>query len=239
MSIWAMLQRWHEISFFHWSCEPALLRPRIPKELQLDTYDGQAWISLTPFFLKGLRPPMFPQRLGLEFPETNLRTYVVGPEGPAIWFFSLDAGKLLPAAGARMTFGLPYFWADMHVDMGAAENLYFSNRGGRARTRIRIAKEGRITEQSPLDVFLTARFRLYSMLYGRLITAEVEHPPWQLHRLRILEFEEDVRNAMRMEFPSTHFLAHHSPGVETKIGFPHPSRVDHAASSSSDSDLRC
>jgi uncharacterized protein len=236
MSIWVMHQRWHEIAFFHWSCEPALLKPRIPKGLQLDTYNGKAWISLTPFFLNGLRPPMFPQPLALEFPETNLRTYVIGPEGPAIWFFSLDAGKLLPVAGARMTFGLPYFWADMHVDIGAAENFYFSNRGGRAKTRIRIAKEARITEQSALDVFLTARFRLYSMAHGQLLTAEVQHPPWQLHRARILEFEEDVRKAMGVEFPGVDFLAHHSPGVDTKIGFP---RRSHAASSSSASLLRC
>src|SRR5215831_17923223 len=141
MSIWLMLQRWHEISFFHWSCNPSLLRPKVPEQLQLDTYDGKGWISLTPFLLKGLRPPMLPQALGVEFPETNLRTYVIGPEGPGIWFFSLDAGKLLPVAGARASFGLPYYWADMHVDLGTGENFYFSNRGGRAKAQIRIAKE--------------------------------------------------------------------------------------------------
>src|SRR5438132_13220965 len=122
-----MLQRWHEIAFFHWSCEPALLEPRLPAQLQLDTYDGKAWISLTPFLLTGLRPPMVPRALGLSFPETNLRTYVLGPDGPALWFFSLDAAKLLAIAGARATFGLPYFWADMQVDIGADENFYFSS----------------------------------------------------------------------------------------------------------------
>jgi uncharacterized protein YqjF (DUF2071 family) len=216
-----MLQRWHEISFFHWSCDPALLKPRIPDELQLDTFDGKAWISLTPFLLKGLRPPVVPRALGLDFPEMNLRTYVVGPGGPAIWFFSLDAAKIVAVAGARTTFGLPYFWSDMHVDIGAVENFYFSNRGGRAKAKIRIAKEGRIEDQSPLDIFLTARFRLYSRYAGRLITAQVEHPPWELNRVRVIELEEDVRRAMRVEFPSEDFLAHHSPGTDAKIGLPH------------------
>jgi uncharacterized protein len=230
-----MLQRWHEITFFHWSCEPAQLKSRLPDQLQVDTFDGKAWISLTPFFLKGLRPPLVPEPLGLVFPETNLRTYVIGPEGPGIWFFSLDAGKLLPVAGARVTFGLPYFWADMHVETGATENFYFSSRGGRAQTRIRIVKEGRITEQSPLDVFLTARFRLYSMIRHQLITAQVEHPPWELNHARILQFEETVRTAMRVEFPGRDFLIHHSAGVDTKIGFP---QRCYAASSPSDSVLR-
>jgi uncharacterized protein YqjF (DUF2071 family) len=223
MSIWLMLQRWHEISFFHWSCNPSLLRPKVPEQLQLDTYDGKGWISLTPFFLKGLRPPMLPQALGVDFPETNLRTYVIGPEGPGIWFFSLDAGKLLPVAGARASFGLPYFWADMQVHLNTGENLYFSNRGGRAKTLIRVAKKGRITEQTSLDIFLTARFRLYSIVRQRLITAIVEHPPWELNRVRILQFEEDVRKAMGIEFPAADLLVHHSHGVDTKIGFPHNS----------------
>src|SRR5262245_20563323 len=72
-----MLQRWHEISFFHWSCEPSLLQSRLPLPLTIDTFDGKAWIGLTPFLLTGLRPPLFPHRLGLVFPEMNLRTYVL------------------------------------------------------------------------------------------------------------------------------------------------------------------
>ena len=84
-----MVQGWHEISFLHWSCEPGALRQRIQR-LFPDTLDGKAWISLTPFLLRALRPPLIPETLGLTFPEMNLRTYVVGPRGPGIWFFSLD-----------------------------------------------------------------------------------------------------------------------------------------------------
>jgi uncharacterized protein YqjF (DUF2071 family) len=216
-----MLQRWHEISFFHWSCDPALLQDRLPAGLEVDTFGGKAWISLTPFLLTGLRPPLVPHSLGMKFPEMNLRTYVNGPAGSAIWFFSLDAAKFLPVAGAWMSFGLPYFWSDMQVEIGETENFYFSDRGGRARTRIRIEKEQRIMEQSDLDTFLTARFRLYSMRRGQLVTAEVEHAPWELNRLRVLEFEENVRRTMSVEFSSNDFVCHHSHGVDTKIGAPH------------------
>jgi uncharacterized protein len=215
-----MLQRWHEISFFHWSCDPALLQPRLPPGLRIDTYDGKAWISLTPFLLKGLRPLLFPQSLGLTFPEMNLRTYAVGRDGPGIWFFSLDAARIIAVLGARASYGLPYYWSDMRVDIGPNENFYFSNRGGAATARIRIAKEAPIAEQSPLEIFLTARFRLYSIFRGRLITAEVSHSPWQLNRVRTLEFEESVRHTMGVDFPNPDFLAHHSRGVDTKIGRP-------------------
>ena len=176
---------------------------------------------MTPFLLTGLRPPLFPQTLGLNFPEMNLRTYVVGPHGPGIWFFSLDAARLFAVVGARATYGLPYFSARMVVNIGATENLYWSRRASGAKATIRIAKESRIAEQSPLDVFLTARFRLYSTYARRLITAAVAHPPWELNRVRILEFEETVRRAMGVEFPTDQFLAHHSRGVDTQIGLPY------------------
>src|SRR4051812_24990704 len=101
-----MLQGWHNISFFHWSCDPKLIQSRLPAELEVDTFDGKAWISVTPFLLTGLRPPLVPRYLGQTFPETNFRTYVQGPKGPGIWFFSLDAARLNAVVGARTTYGL-------------------------------------------------------------------------------------------------------------------------------------
>jgi uncharacterized protein YqjF (DUF2071 family) len=217
-----MQQRWHEISFFHWRCEPALLQDRLPAPLAFDIFDGAAWISLTPFLLQGLRPPLVPRCLGLDFPETNLRTYVQGPRGPGVWFFSLDAARLSAVVGARTGYGLPYYRARMEVRITANEVRYISSRNGSANVHIHIEKGDRIFEPSPLDHFLTARFRLYSRLGSRLITAKVEHPPWLLNRARVLHFEEQLRRAANLppEFPFA--LCHHSPGVDTRIGPPIP-----------------
>jgi uncharacterized protein YqjF (DUF2071 family) len=157
----------------------------------------------------------------MTFPEMNLRTYVIGARGRGIWFFSLDAGQWLAVVGARAAYGLPYYWADMGVDIGKQENNYFSNRGGRVRAKIRIQKEEPIFEQSALDIFLTARFRLY-LLGGRLLTSAVHHAPWKLNRASVLNIEENVRQAMGVGFPSDTFLVHHSEGVDTRIGPPQP-----------------
>src|SRR5206468_10504946 len=99
-----MLQRWHEIAFLHWSCDPDLLRSRLPRQLQADTFEGNAWVTLTPFLLTGLRPPLFPHRLGFAFPEINLWTYSSRPDGPGSASFSLDAAHFLPFVGARPAF---------------------------------------------------------------------------------------------------------------------------------------
>lgn len=215
-----MLQGWHEISFFHWACDPQLIQSRLPRGLEVDTLDRKAWVSITPFLLTGLRPPFFPRALGQTFPETNFRTYVRGAKGPGIWFFSLDAARLNAVLGARATYGLPYYWSTMRVEAGENEVFYSTERTRLARARIRIRRKERIEAPSLLDDFLTARFRLYSVIASRLITAEVEHPPWQLYRLEIVEFEETLRRAASLDFPASEFLAHYSPGVDTRIGLP-------------------
>ena len=216
-----MLQGWEEITFLHWSCDPKRVQHRLPSGLLVDTFNGKGWISLTPFVLRGLRTPLIPSALGMDFPEMNLRTYVRGPKGPGIWFFSLDAGKLLPVIGARAIFGLPYYWAEMSADVKNDENCYRSRRRNRGPfADIRIAKGDAIPQPSLLDNFLTARFRLYSAWASRLITAQVVHPPWDLRKARILELKENVRQMMGLEFPAEDFVVHHSTGVDTKIELP-------------------
>src|SRR5688572_30752933 len=89
-----MHQRWNHITFFHWSCNPSSIQTRLPAGLDVDTFDGQAWVGLTPFYLSHLRLPLLPPMPWLsQFPETNVRTYVRGPAGPGVWFFSLDASR--------------------------------------------------------------------------------------------------------------------------------------------------
>src|SRR5688572_7906720 len=96
-----MFQRWRRITFLHWPCEPALLAGRLPPPLELDKFDGVGWVGLTPFIVAGLRPPFVPALPWLsKFPETNVRTYVRGPDGQrGVWFFSLDAARLAAVIG--------------------------------------------------------------------------------------------------------------------------------------------
>jgi uncharacterized protein YqjF (DUF2071 family) len=215
-----MLQRWHEITFLHWSCDPRCLTRHLPTGLKPDLFDGKAWISLTPFLLTGLRPPFSPRWLGMDFPEMNLRTYVIGDKGPGIWFFSLDAAKLSPVIGARTAFGLPYYWASMRMDIGDTQNTYTTRRNDRTHAVITVVKQSAIERQSDLDVFLTARFRLYAVWARRLITVQVQHPAWVLRQVNVVDLDENVRRTMNVEFPHDSFLAHHSIGVDTRIGRP-------------------
>jgi uncharacterized protein YqjF (DUF2071 family) len=99
-----MYQSWNHISFLHWRCSAASLQDRLPAGLEVDTESGSGWVSITPFLLENLRTSWIPPLPWISrFPETNLRTYVRGPAGPGIWFFSLDAARLPAVYAARAT----------------------------------------------------------------------------------------------------------------------------------------
>jgi uncharacterized protein YqjF (DUF2071 family) len=67
------------------------VRPLVPAALEVERHEGHAWITLIPFLIAESRPAWLPRMLASAFLETNLRTYVRGPDGEhGIYFFSLE-----------------------------------------------------------------------------------------------------------------------------------------------------
>ncbi|HLJ16391.1 MAG TPA: DUF2071 domain-containing protein [Bryobacteraceae bacterium] len=217
-----MFQGWERLTFLHWRYPSEVIRPLLPAGIEIDTFDGAAWIGLTPFILTGLRPARLPAIPWISrFPEMNVRTYVRGPDGErGIWFFSLEADRLAAVVGARLFYGLPYRWAKLRVRYNSGTVEYTSRRyfgPGRANIAIRIGSPIQPNEQ---ERFLTARFRLYAMLAGRLAFAQVDHPPWPLRSAEILRLDQNVVDHSGVPGTSGEPLVHFSPGVYVRIGRP-------------------
>lgn len=219
-----MFQSWTHLTFLHWRYQASVIQSLLPPALSLDTYGGSAWIGLTPFIVENLRAPFTPSIPWMShFPETNVRTYVTGPDGkPGIWFFTLDADRLAAVLGARLAYGLPYRWARMRVLPGRDTVTYLSRRhkpfvdaGYRISVRIR----DRVIPDE-LARFLTARFTLYTLLYGRLAFARVEHEPWPLNAADILDLQQDIVEGSGLRPVQGGPLAHYSAGVHVRIDRP-------------------
>jgi uncharacterized protein len=182
---WMQAQTWRDLLFAHWALDPAALRPAVPAQLPIDTFDGCAWLAVTPFEVRDLRlhgmPPV--PRLS-RFAETNVRTYTTLDGKPGIWFFSLDAASRLAVAAARLTYRLPYFHARMSIARGAdGEIAYATSRSaGGAALRARYRPTGEPFEGRPgtLEHFLTERYCLYTVVGAAVRRAEIHHPPWPL-----------------------------------------------------------
>jgi len=179
---WVMGQSWVSLLFAHWRVDPEIVRAAVPAQLPLDVFDGDAWIGVTPFEVRGLRargvPPL--PRLS-RFPELNVRTYVTLGGKPGIWFFSLDAGNAAAVAAARATYRLPYFRARMRIARPGEWIEYGSERGAATFAgRYRPVGPAAPPQPGTLDHWLTERYCLYALHDGRVLRAEIHHPPWPL-----------------------------------------------------------
>ena len=185
---WVFRMRWLDLLFAHWPVAPEAFASIVPAELELDTFDGQAWLGIVPFIMADVAPRGVPAVPGLSrFPELNVRTYVRHRGHGGVYFLSLDAASRVVVEGARVVFGLPYFRADMASIRDGEVIAYRSRRTDRRGTSASFAARYRATGPAApavagsLDDWLTRRLRLFSMdRQGRIARAEIDHRDWLL-----------------------------------------------------------
>jgi uncharacterized protein len=219
------IHHWDTISFLHWPFRPNDLSPLLPQELSVLTYDGTAWVGVTPFFIR-VRPPGVPAiPPGWAFPETNVRTYVAGPDGrQGLWFIHMEVTAMWFVATLR-TVGLPYVRQHMSVAVGGDRVVYTSkprrSSPGGYQIVVRPGEELHPPEGGPRERFLTARMGAYHRKGPVLLYTPVEHPPWRLHTAVVERYEVDALfRGAGLPAPVGRPIAHFSPGVTAKVGLP-------------------
>ena len=185
---WVNAQSWTDLMFAHWRVPPERMAPLIPDGLELDTFDGAAWVAIAPFVLSGLRarltPPVPPFS---RFLETNIRTYVSYDGRPGVLFFRLLATSRTAVLSARALFHLPYVHATGTMashdgTVGYAIQTRSESPAARLLAEYRATGEARAAEPGSLEHFLVERYCLYTRTGSRLLRADIHHPPWMLQR---------------------------------------------------------
>jgi uncharacterized protein YqjF (DUF2071 family) len=198
---------WRSLLFVHWEVDPAILRPLVPAELEIDTFDGKTFVGLVPFTMQNIRPLRWmPPVPGVSaFHETNVRVYV-HKEGrdPGVFFFSLDAASSMAVRTARRFFHLPYFRADMTLSRdgspsGTERIGYASRRKWPDPTPATLDVEVTVgpalppSREGSLEFFLAERYFLYAKSKaGALFRGQVHHAPYPLHSATITRMDETL-----------------------------------------------
>lgn len=185
---WRLRMSWHDLLFAHWSLPAEALRPLIPPQLALDTYEDTAWVGVVPFRMSAVVPRYAPPAPWLSaFLELNVRTYVTIAGKPGVWFFSLDAANPVAVAVARRWFHLPYFRARMRLRRDGDRIAYESRRAhrgfppGEFRGRYRPTGPVSLSQPGTLAAWLTERYALYAAdSIGRVYRGDIHHLPWPL-----------------------------------------------------------
>jgi uncharacterized protein len=212
---WLMAQTWRDLLFAHWRVPPDLLREKLPAALPLDTFDGSAWIGVTPFEVSGLRPRGgLPLPLVSRFPELNVRTYTALDGKPGIFFLSLDAHSSAAVIAARRGYRLPYFKANMALERAGDGIRYRSERASPpAHFHGEYRPAGDVFRAAPgsLEYFLAERYCLYTVdEHGKPLRADIQHPPWPLQDAEATIARNTMTSPWGIDLPGEQPLLHFS-----------------------------
>jgi uncharacterized protein len=227
-----MKQRWAELLFLHWSVPAQAITALLPPGLEVDTFEGRAYVGLVPFTVTGARPTLMPALPGLSsFHEVNVRTYVhQAGSAPGVWFFSLDASNRLVVALARLSYKLPYRFARIHFTVREAdpasrpprrELRFVSQRvaGDAPDCEVNYGPTGAPAPASPgtLEHFLVERYVLYTASEGALYRARVYHAPYPLQPAWVGGVRESLVRSAGLSRPESEPLAHYASEVTVEV----------------------
>lgn len=182
---WIIAQRWSHVLFLSFRCDPERIRQKIPSELEVDLFDGSAWLSIVPFRMSQIRFRFTPVLPFGSLWELNLRTYVNYRGRPGIYFFTLDTDNWLGQKIARYCFHLPYRLRQMKGQVSDGRYRFESSSSFRME-----ARPGSVVGSDALDAWLVERYHLYTDAKKRIYRGDVVHEPWQLKALDSLSFED-------------------------------------------------
>ena len=210
-----MHQRWEKLLFMHWPFSEEAIRPLVPEGLEVDTYNGSAWVGITPFTMPQVRPSGLPALpiVGSTH-ELNVRTYVHRDGVPGVWFLSLDASNPLAVLGARLGFSLPYYWALMELEERDSMLTITSRRihSGAPPADFEAVwrREDAIPNAQPgtLDFFLIERYCLYAARGEKLLRTRIHHDPWPLCGVSLLSHASSMLEAHGLSAPDVPPLLH-------------------------------
>ncbi|HEX9918826.1 MAG TPA: DUF2071 domain-containing protein [Pyrinomonadaceae bacterium] len=218
-----MEHHWGKLLFMHWPVPAERLRSLVPPQLTIDTFDGEAWVGITPFTLWDVRLSFTPPVPYLsDFHELNVRTYVLYRGVPGVWFFSLNTNSSMTVLGARTFYFLPYFNSDINLRQEGDIINYSLRRTDAGRPAAfdaswEIGKELPEAEPGTLEFFLTERYCLYSASGESIYRARIHHKPWPLRQAALLSYDSDIAESDYLPRLKAKPLVHYAEALAVDV----------------------
>ena len=217
----AISQEWRELTFMHWKVDPERLKPHLPDGLEIDLFNGEAYVGVIPFVMKNVRPRGLPSVPGIStFAEFNVRTYVIKDGQAGVFFLTLDAKSLVTCFYAPRAYGLPYRYAKAKVKYEGESLQWRSRRSSDGAELIgSTSNKGPLqsSDSNTLEHYFFERYCLYTEHQGCIRRAYVYHQPWSFTEAEVNLESNSLLESYNMGLDAlSPDLIHYSQGLLVK-----------------------
>lgn len=215
-------QEWRDLTFMHWEIDSEKLIPHLPSGLEVDTFQGKAYVGIVPFMMKNVRPRwFFSTPFVSTFPEYNIRTYVRKDGIPGVYFLTLEAKSLVTCSYAPKAYGLPYNYAKGRITkQGNIINWSSSRNNGDLELigNTEIYGTPQSAKPGSLEEFLFERYCLYTNKNGKIMRGYTHHKKWTFQPAKVNIHSNSLTENYKLGITDlvAPDLVHYSSGVNVR-----------------------
>ncbi|AWW30750.1 DUF2071 domain-containing protein [Echinicola strongylocentroti] len=208
---WKYYQEWNDAIFLHWQVEEQELRKWVPDTLEIDLFEGKAWVSVVAFDMERIRPKVLPAFSPISnFHEINIRTYVNYKGKQGVYFLSIEGSKRLSCQMAKSLSALPYRYSVMKRKQGMYRS---TNDPLEDRLHLDFEIGASVKQKSQLEWWLMERYALFQDSPGAINAYEIHHAPWPAKKVTLTSIELNYPRFSEL-FSGRPDLCHYSSGVQ-------------------------
>lgn len=205
-SSWVIAQTWSNVLFMHWPVQLEAIKPFLPSSLQVDLYEGKAWIGIVHFKVSNMHFRGLPSiPLLRSFLQLNVRTYVMYKGVPGVYFFNLDVNHLPSVMGARFFYSLAFRQSNMAAVVKNSCHFQSFYSFGQKREELDIfyqpVSHPYFADKGTFDYWASERYCLFTKRRNELYRGDIHHTRWTLQKAEATI----IRNTMASFLPHNYF----------------------------------
>lgn len=219
--------QWKHLLFANYRIDPDILSTLVPNATQIDTFQGDCYVSLVAFLFDRTRILGMPIPFHVRFEEVNLRFYVspiADPTKRAVTFIKEIVPRSSIPIVANTLFGEHYMTLPMSHRNEESEHEYRWGRNLDQKFSARLKQESYVTQPETLAEFITEHYWGYAKHLIGTLEYRVEHPKWKCVDVNDFDLQVDFESVYGEPFrelgdrrPDSVFYA---KGSEVSVSFP-------------------
>lgn len=198
----------------HWKVDAGAIRHLLPRALSLDTFEGGAWVTMCVASVANLRNKLLNIiKQGFKFNQVLMQTYVIHQGKPGLFIFNQELEGSFTKNLYQKFFKLKQGGTEFQIERSNEMHKFFaSNQYSGFKLGLHY-NYGAAIEPSPLEIWLSDRFKYFCEKENRLSECHVHHAKWAFKDVNVEKFKTRF-NYGGLSLEGQPDFIHFSPGIQ-------------------------